>query len=176
MLSESRATLERTAMPIPAWFIPQIDFWSGDVMARKGNVVSGLALMEGTVEPLWAALTSPIDRFDLASFTGIALMDAGRHESAARWLGERMETRRLNGESRHPWATFDYIFVARNLMMSGRYDDALSTLDAVPLFEPVRGEVDPLNRRARFRTYRHRLQSDTIVTEAESRAEAVGGA
>ena len=140
VLSESRAMLEKTSMPIPAWFVPQIDFWSGSVMTGAGNIASGVALIETTIEPLWVALDNPIDRFALAASAGAALMEAGRHETAARWLAERIETRRLNGESRHPWAAYDYIYMARNSMMNGRYDEALSTLDAVPVYEPIRGE------------------------------------
>ncbi|MDT7837882.1 serine/threonine-protein kinase [Aquabacterium sp. OR-4] len=139
-LEASRRALAASALHLPGWFLPQIEFWLGDVRSRSGDITEGLALLERSLPALTLALASQRERFQRADALGYALMNAGQHVQAEPWLQQRMALRRAMSGGTHPRAAFDYIHIAHNRMLGGAPDAAIAFLDQAPHFEPMRGE------------------------------------
>jgi tetratricopeptide (TPR) repeat protein len=139
-VEQNKVWLQNSSLPVPDWFVPQIDFWRGEILVTTGDIAAGFPLLE-SAEPTLRRFSATLDdRRILASALGKAAMYAGRHELADKLHRERLEIRRQQGDGNHPWATFDYTRVAANLLMEGRTRDAASALDQAPSFDPIRGE------------------------------------
>jgi tetratricopeptide (TPR) repeat protein len=136
VLEENRAILASTQLPIPDWFVPQVDFWIGAVKARQGNLEEAVPMLEQSAGVLWGALPNTLDHLGLAAILGDVMSAAGKHDAAANWFAKQVEARRQFGESEHPWAVMDYVALATNLMMSGRFDAAQAVIDGTPHFKP----------------------------------------
>jgi serine/threonine-protein kinase len=148
---KSRVALMEMNLFIPEWFIPQIDFWHGSILAAYGDIAAALPLLEATESMLIKHAAGPYFRFEIAALTGDVYMMAGRHDLASDRLREALEQRRLAGRGKQPYAVFDYTNLARNLRMQGQFDTALKVLDQAPVFEAIRGEgTRNPNRYARF--------------------------
>ncbi|HWH84645.1 MAG TPA: protein kinase [Burkholderiaceae bacterium] len=130
-LERSRAELATTSLPIPDWYLAQIDFWRGRVLAQDGRYAEALALMEPATEPLRLALPGNNERRLVAQAFGRVLMAVGRHEEADRWLREELALQSASTRN-HPLVVFAYNAIATNRMMAGRYDDAVAVLDSAP--------------------------------------------
>jgi tetratricopeptide (TPR) repeat protein len=140
LLERSRAELAGSNLPIPDWYVAQVDFWRGSVLTKSGEIGRAMPLLEAAAPALKRSLSTSSERWWFASEMGLAESMAGRHELADAHLRERLEARRQQGQGMHPWAVFDYAFVAENLVMQGRTREAEAALDEAPQFEPIRGE------------------------------------
>jgi tetratricopeptide (TPR) repeat protein len=144
-LERAKAELTASLVPVPAWFVPQVDFWVGDVRAQAGDAAGGLPLMQANEEMLLRVRESPFARWEIVSGLGTAAMLAGEHELADAWLRKRLDLRRQFGLGGHPWAAFDHSYVAQNLVMAGRFQEAQEVLDRAPYFSQgaATGGADP---------------------------------
>jgi tetratricopeptide (TPR) repeat protein len=158
----SRNELAHAAAPIPEWFVPQVNFWLGTLKSKAGDVATGLPLMEASFPLLYTTLDAPTDRFDQVVRFGSALMIAGRHELADRWLREVVNLRHLIGEGSHPWAAGSQARVATNLRMAGKFDEAQAILDSLAPDQTIPGTADPdsINRLLLFERVQLLLAQD----------------
>jgi serine/threonine-protein kinase len=140
VLDASRATLFASPAPVPRSFIEQIDYWKGVMWVNDGDLARGMPLLEASAPALLKTMESPNRRRRIATFYGRSLMMSGRHEEAAVLLADALKARRDSGLAAHPWAAINYRDVASNLLMQGRYVEALRVLDEAPAFRPIEGE------------------------------------
>ncbi len=140
VIERSCALLMASNLPIPAWFIPQLDFWLGTVDVAYGDVAAALPLIESNGAVLSIALDSPEGRAGVRWGTGWALGDAGRHDEADRMLRASLQAYRdLGGPPTKPIIVQHYLRIAGNLIMQGHYREAESVLDEKPPDEGIRG-------------------------------------
>ena len=140
VIERSRALLMASNLPMPAWFIPQLDRWLGTVDVAYGDVAAALLLIESSGAFLSNALDSPEDRAGVPWGTGWALGDAGRHDEADRMLRASLQAHReLGGPPTKPIIAQLYLRIAGNLIMQGHYREAESMLDEKPADEGIPG-------------------------------------
>jgi eukaryotic-like serine/threonine-protein kinase len=160
VIERSRELLMSSNLPIPPWFIPQLDYWLGTVDVAYGDVAAALPLMESNGDVLSHSLDSPEDRVAVPWLTGWALGDAGRHEEAGQLLRASLQAHRELGVSAsNPMIMWHYMRIAGNLIMQGHYREAELVLDDKPPDEGMPGSglapgfsnVNVANMRARLR-------------------------
>jgi hypothetical protein len=142
-LSSALAEMQASSLPIPDWYISDIQFAIGAVLVDAGYIEAGLPLLQQAAPKLLAALgaTRP---FSVSYHLGVALSNAGYHQPAHRYFKETVEIRRAEGMGAHPYAATDYMDVAKNLAMAGRIQEAEAVYDSMPTFDLLKlGEVDP---------------------------------
>ncbi len=143
-LQRSRDELAASPLPVPSWYLQDVDFSIGSVLSRHGNLTAGWPLMENSAASLKRTRTLTLGgQLRFATSMGIAAMNSGRHELAGRLLQERMDLRKQQGEGSHPWAASDYWLIAQNFSMQGRLKEAESVLDKAPKFDSLRGDSSP---------------------------------
>lgn len=114
----------------------------GCLKIEQQDYVGALHLLEANAEPLTRELDDGWARFVTATSLGIAYMTTGRHDLADKWFRKRHEADLEIGGGNHPYAAFDYFWIAQNLMMARRFAEARATLASAPTFEPLRGETE----------------------------------
>jgi tetratricopeptide (TPR) repeat protein len=139
-LEQSRNALASAGLPVPPWYLLQIDFMRAQTEGLKGNVVAGWQLMEAIEPSVRQAESNLTDRLALAAALGGAAMSVGRHELAESSIREWMALRRQRGQGNSPWAAQEHYRLALNLTMQGRTKEAEEVLDEAPRFGEVRGE------------------------------------
>lgn len=140
VIERGRAVLMASSLPIPAWFLPQLDYWLGTVDVAYGDVAAALPLMESNGAVLSKALGLPEARAAVLWLTGWALGDAGRHDEADRMLRASLQAyRELGGPPSGPKIMVHYMRIAGNLIMQGHYREAGLVLDEKPPDEGVPG-------------------------------------
>lgn len=139
-IQQSRAVLRGSSLPIPDWWLPQIDFWLGAIRVDNGDVAGGLPLMEFNEAALRRVFETPRQIFGMVGPLAAGLMYSGRHDLADALMRERQQARRHFGGEQHPYAAFDYFLIAVNRLMDGRLLEAETVLDEAPRFESMRGE------------------------------------
>jgi tetratricopeptide (TPR) repeat protein len=140
-LAGIRRELQAQAFAFPAWFLSRIDSLMGICDVTNGDVTEGLRLIESSATAVREHLNNPMEQANYVSQIGSALMHAGRHEEADAAFRQGLElNRRILPES-SPAMAYPYVYVAINLTMSGRLDEAETFLRAVPHFESWKGGV-----------------------------------
>ncbi len=143
-LQASRTALQASQLPIPEWFIPAIDFWTGTVRLNMGDVAAALPLIEDNVEAVRRGLSTPNELLNSSHVTATVMTAAGRHEVADKWWRGTFDERRRAGQTSHPFAAGDFRGLAVNLLMQGRREAAEAVLAGAPRFQSARGEgADP---------------------------------
>ncbi|MBL0148563.1 MAG: serine/threonine protein kinase [Ideonella sp.] len=140
VLEASRRQLSASQAPVPSWFGAQIDCWQASLRAAVGDVASAVPVFDKCAPVVHAALDAPRERLDLALSVGPAMLMAGRHTEAERWLLEKRDLRRQIGAGKHPYAAEDYYSLALNQSMQGSLRQAKAILAEAPEFE---GLVNP---------------------------------
>jgi len=140
VLESTRAALMSSPLPMPSWWVPQIEFWLVAVKADNGDIIGALPLLEAQAPVLRAAFELPSQRFLMTSQLATTARDAGKHEMADSLLRERRDLRREFGEGNHPYAADDYVALAWNFVMQGRLREAEEVLTDAPRFDPMLGE------------------------------------
>ena len=131
-IAESRTALLHSGLTLPDWYLPEVDFWFGEVSSLHGDIATALPLLEANSAVLAGRLDSLQSRLEVANAEGLGLMYAGRHEEADRLLREALRLRLEQGGAPHPYDVFRYTAIAMNLVMAGRLPEANAVLDAVP--------------------------------------------
>jgi tetratricopeptide (TPR) repeat protein len=139
LIAREREALLASALPIPDWYIPQLDNRTAFIMIGYGNVAEGLPLFESSYQLLRDSLGPDPQRRQTALTLGNAMMTAGRHDAADRLLREALGLTIAAGQGLHPYTAVEYSVISTNLRMAGRYADAGKFLDSAPHFEPLRG-------------------------------------
>jgi hypothetical protein len=152
---EARAAIERDRSAIAARgpLVPDtvkawIDFDLGSAYVLWGNVELAEPLISSSASTLRPRTEALLKRFELSVYQGALAMFAGRHDQADIFLRERLEVRKLLDGGRHPFAAYDYAYIALNLGMQGRLDEAEAVLASAPEFEAIKGAAkNPLEYR-----------------------------
>jgi serine/threonine-protein kinase len=140
-LKDLRRELQAQSFAFPAWFLSKIDFYMGVCNTGDGFVTEGLQLLDSSANAVRDHLMNPMEKANYVNQIGSALMHAGRHDEADAVLRQGLEIyRRILPES-SPGMAYPYVFVAINLTMDGRLDEAESFLRAVPQFDAWKGGV-----------------------------------
>jgi serine/threonine-protein kinase len=134
-----RRLLELSPMPVPKWYLAQLDFWIGEIQGLSGNVSSALPLLESSGDVLRKEFTSMSSLRRIAKLTGLVMGKAGRHDAANRLLRQALDLRLASGRKNHPTLAFDYALLSQNFTMAGDYAEAERTLAEAPRFEPLQG-------------------------------------
>jgi tetratricopeptide (TPR) repeat protein len=134
-----RDTLAASELSIPAWYIPECDRLLAMIKMESGDLAGGLPLYESSQALLRKMLGPDNDRRHSATYLGMMMEAAGRHEIADRLLREALEIAKAEGLGLHPYATSEYFWISDNLRMWGRYSEADKFLSAVPKFEKLQG-------------------------------------
>jgi tetratricopeptide (TPR) repeat protein len=137
--AESRAQLAATNQVLPDEITSQLDFNEATIHMRHGETNKADALFARSLSVVYAAATTPSERFRVALPYVMHVVNVG-DPAAALWTDRRVQHRIESGLGHHPYAAFDHVYKARALARAGRLDDALRALDAAPTFEPIRGE------------------------------------
>jgi tetratricopeptide (TPR) repeat protein len=144
IITRTRAELTDTNEVIPEDMVAQIDLDESVVLLHWGNVRDALTVAERGIERLRKSgpREAVLKRF--AGWYGVILMNAGRHEEADQWLRERLKQAIEAGAGSHPYNAGAYQYVAQNLIMARRFDEAAAVLDSAPKFPRIVGE-GPVN-------------------------------
>jgi len=133
VLEEISAFLRANAAVIPPEAIAWNDFERARVLLFWGEYAKAKPLLDSSASVLLDT-QSLSRRWLLVAVLGKAAMYLGEHETADRWLRQRIEIRTKVGQGNHPWAAVDWQEYARNLSMWGRHGDAEAVLAAAPRF------------------------------------------
>ncbi len=139
-ISRDRALLAASNLPIPEWYLPYLDRNIAFIKMISGDLTSGIPLFEFSEATLRKSLGPDPERRETALALGVAMMMAGRHDMADKLLRETLELTISAGQGLHPYSAIEYAYIAENLRMGGQLDEDMRFLDAVPHFEPLRGE------------------------------------
>ncbi|MDE2371789.1 MAG: serine/threonine protein kinase [Burkholderiales bacterium] len=129
LIERNRRAVEPFGELVPASVRARLEQNLGSVLALYGDAGRALPLLESSAAVLDPLLEAPRDRLLQASYRGLAAMYAGQHVRADALLRERLALRRSTTSATHPYAAFDVAYVALNLAMMGRGDDAQRFLD-----------------------------------------------
>ena len=132
VVSGARQIIARQGPRIPEAVRATVDFDLGWMFHSWGNVERAYALQSAAVTTLRPNAQSPYALQVLESSVGIDAMDTGRHQEADQLLRRGLEWRKINSVSGGGTLSHGYIAVAWNLMMQGRYDEAVRELDPSP--------------------------------------------
>jgi tetratricopeptide (TPR) repeat protein len=139
-ISRDRALLAASNLPIPEWYFPYLDRNLAFVKLTSGDVTTGIPLFESSETLLRKSLGPDPERRQTALALGVAMMMSGRHDMADKLLREALDLTIAAGQGLHPYSAIEYAYVAENLRVAGKLEDDKQFLDAVPHFEPLRGE------------------------------------
>ena len=139
-IKNSLTTLSLLQIPIPNWYVPQVQFWLGLVKAQYQDIEGALPLLEASLPFVEEKANSPKEHLRIAMVAGDFYKVIGRHDLAEKWFTAAIVHRREAGLENHPFSVNDYINLADNLNMQGRHDEALKVLDKAPKVGAIRGE------------------------------------
>jgi tetratricopeptide (TPR) repeat protein len=134
-----RKLLTSSSMPVPDWYIAQLDFWIGEIQGISGNIHAAMPLLESSGGILRHEFSSMESIRRIAKVTGLIMSKSGQHDQAGKLLREALEMRLKAGMKRHPALAYDYSIIASNFAMQGKYAEANRVLDEAVHFEPLRG-------------------------------------
>jgi len=138
-LERNRSFLINRGPLVPASIKARIDLELGGVYRGWGNVALAEPLILKSAALLTAQAESLHDKWSLSYDGGLVALLAGRHDDAAKLLGQVIDLRARRGEGLHPWAAYDFMWAARNLSMQGKFDEAESLLSSAPAFGELKG-------------------------------------
>lgn len=129
-----RAEIQLRGSSVPKTIMAAVDFEFGSTKVLWGDVASAYDLLSRSTSTLREQGESLYDRADLAAYLGDAAMRTGRHEEADAQLRERLKHEATGHGKLNPLVVYSYIYVAINLDMQGRFDDARAVLASAPDF------------------------------------------
>jgi tetratricopeptide (TPR) repeat protein len=160
-IERNRASVAAQGELVPESIRAAIDFALGTILLDWGNISAAEPLLSGNVVALRARSEGLGERLELAGIQGSLAMVAGHHDEADALFRERLDLRQRSGRAQHPYAAYDYAFIAVNLVMQGRLEAAHGVLRTAPLIAAVAGSSGaPL-------AYRATLQSALARVELE---------
>jgi tetratricopeptide (TPR) repeat protein len=133
VLEEISSFLRANAAVIPPEVLAWNDFQRARILTRWGEYAKAKPLLDSSASVLLDT-QSLSRRWRLVTVLGQAAMYLGEHETADRWLRQRIEIRTKMGGGSHPWAAVDWQRYSENLSMWGRHGDAEAVLAAAPRF------------------------------------------
>lgn len=141
---EARRVIERNRNVVLARgpLVPErlratVDLDLGSLLLDWGDIEGAKPLIDAAARVLSAPEETAARRFEIAAMQGVAALYAGRHAEADVYLGKRMEIQKAGGRTEHPMAAYDAAFVALNLIMQRRFDEADAVLAAAPDFDAI---------------------------------------
>jgi len=148
---EALATLLRVKNRFdePSFRVPEslrarVDFMLATVYLQGGDLEPGRALLASSVPIRRSQTEAPRTHLLAANWLGLSAMDRGDHEEADRHLREALELAKIV-EGNTGFMVFRYTWLARNLSMQGRFEEAEAVLALVPNVIPIVGsKADPL--------------------------------
>lgn len=142
-LNGARRQAASTGRVLPVELSAALDFHEANVLSNAGRVADAFPLMERAQAVLYPLAAGPGERRQIALAWGRTLAWTGRHVEADLWLRKGLEAAHQAGRATHPNTAGDYLWIALNLLMSGRHEDALRFLDTAPRFPAVPDDGDP---------------------------------
>jgi eukaryotic-like serine/threonine-protein kinase len=149
---EALATLERIrerfdepSSRLPEVIRAEIDFKIGTLHEYWGDFERGRVLLASSVPALRSQAEDRATHAWIAESLGWSTMHRGEHEEADRHLRAALELDKVIW-AKSPAIVFRYSFLARNLSMQARFDEAEAVLASVPNIDPVHGQTkaDPM--------------------------------
>ena len=135
-IERSRSAVTARGALVPEAIKAAIDFDLGSTLVLWGDVARAAPLIAASGDILRAHLESPRERLLLAAYQGLDAMYRGDHAAADRYFRERFDLRTITGDTGHPYAAFDRAYIALNLGMQARFDEAMAVLLAAPEAPP----------------------------------------
>ncbi|MGB8338200.1 MAG: serine/threonine-protein kinase, partial [Burkholderiales bacterium] len=150
---EAKATIERNRSFIAArgTHLPEslgatIDLELGRCYLDWGDIERADQLISPALPILRRTTESTKDRAHYAYIQGLVAMYTGHYEQADALFHERMEIGKQMSQGQEPYAVYDYVLIALNLGMQGRFKEAFDFLGLAPTSEAVRGDPQSGNR------------------------------
>jgi eukaryotic-like serine/threonine-protein kinase len=140
LLEDVRAFLRLQSSAVPAEVLAEVDLAIGNAHHNYGEVAQAEPLIDASVQILRTSSQSLRSQFKVAALSAFLKIDLGDHEAADRLLRERMEVRRKAGRGHLPHAAFDWVYIALNLHMQGRHQEAEAFLSTAPSFGDIQGD------------------------------------
>jgi serine/threonine protein kinase len=145
VLEEVAQFLRVQSSALPAEVLAEVEFHTAEAHVFAGEYARAEPLAESSVHILRGSSQSMYNEFMYVSVLGELKKGLGDHESADRYLRERMDNRIKSGEGNMPFAAIDWQYIASNLRMQGRYQEAAEFLAGAPAFSD-----DPGDKRAGY--------------------------
>jgi eukaryotic-like serine/threonine-protein kinase len=145
--TQAQAVIERlrTAAggerPFPQTVRAWLDLDLGASLLIWGDVASAARLILPASGVLRPAANSPRVLWRIAVQQGDVAMQLGHHDEADNALRERLAARVAQGHGQVNFAAFDYAYIALNLGMAGRHEEALAFLDSAPTIGAQGGDA-----------------------------------
>jgi serine/threonine-protein kinase len=139
-VSGYRKKLASSELPIPVWYVPNLDSFLAVMRIMSGDFKTGLPLYELSRAEQVKAFGYEYHAVSNAINMGLAMAATGRHESADQFYRKALERVRARGAPLQPSDASLYQYISENLLMWGKLADAEKFLDAAPKFEGVRGD------------------------------------
>ncbi len=124
---------------VPKAIRAAVDFEFGSTQLLWGEVASAYELLSRSSSTVWEVDESWDARASLAAYRGDAAMRTGRHQEADTHLRESLRYAAAGRGMTNPMVVYAYVYVAINLDMQGRYNDARAVLLSAPNFREVAG-------------------------------------
>ena len=137
------ATLSKARPSVPRHIVANVEhqyagarlIW-GDIQGSDKTLVQTAAILSEDVE-------GTQNEFTLVANLGHAAMYSGRHEQADSFLRRRLALQDFFKTAGSGAVVISYIYIAINLHMSGRSDDALAILNSAPKLQPYEAASTP---------------------------------
>lgn len=145
---------------VPKTIKAAVEFEFGATKVHWGDVAVAYELLSRSASTLQGLGESLYERTHLVAYLGDAAMRTGRHEEADVQLRERLRHEATGRGTMNPLVVSSYIYVAINLDMQGRYDDARAVLASAPDFGDLVGTRAWLHPSNEIRSALARIELD----------------
>ncbi|WP_395703438.1 serine/threonine-protein kinase [Aquabacterium sp.] len=142
MFEDGLATVQRFGPAAPPALAANIRYLLATVELDHGRVESAYRHLDSAIPILRAATDRQWVLWDYAEAMGRAAMMVGRHDEADRDLRIAKGLRESLGFKSEPWAAYDWVAVAHNLMMQGRVEPAAQWLKDAPTFGEQKSDAE----------------------------------
>ncbi|HWK82990.1 MAG TPA: tetratricopeptide repeat protein, partial [Caldimonas sp.] len=134
----ARAIVAGHGRRAPGAIRARLDFLLGEVLIEWGNVERGYPLLEQAVRTLRASTESQTQLGELSLELGSALTEVGRHAEADRELRAAFEMIKRESADDPRRMAIGLRYLAENLRMQGRFDEAEAALQSALDLEGTR--------------------------------------
>lgn len=159
-VARDREIVSRAGPILPPSLKAGVDFNQGAIYALWGDFKLGGPLIESSSAELGGAnsSTTQFDRYMLDAYQGGVAMYRGRHERAGPLLRAKIEDKRAMEQLKDPLVAPDFAWVAVDLTMQDRFDEALRALDSMPAIAALSDPATPSFYRGAVARARARIE------------------
>ncbi len=135
-LAGLRAAMQEQGSSLNPLALARLDFHRARLLGLRGHVREAWQLLDRAVPLLLTTTRWPNARYSLINAQGRMALLAGEHARATELTAKALRLRNEMGQALIPFAAVSHTYVVMAGIMTGRFDDALTTLDAAPQFPP----------------------------------------